>query len=163
LPGVETTVVNLVYRDIGLIVRSKNPLKIKSIKDMAREGVRMINRQPGSGTRVLLDNELQRLGIDVDNLIGYDREVNTHMEVAMAVLSGATDVGLGIFSAARMLGLEFIHVAKERYDLVIPDENLTAKPIEALLEVLRSRDFKQSVNDMGGYDTSDTGRIMAGV
>ncbi len=162
LPGVETTVVNLVYRDIGLIVRSKNPLRIEGVKDLGREGIRIINRQRGSGTRILLDVELQRLGIDAEAINGYDREVNTHMEVAMAVLSGAADVGLGIFSAARMLSLEFIHVAKERYDLIIPDENLTARPIEALLEVLRSRDFKRSITEMGGYDTKDTGRVMSG-
>jgi putative molybdopterin biosynthesis protein len=162
LPGMETTIINLVYRDIGLIVRSTNPQKIKGIKDLHRKGIRTINRQPGSGTRVLLDSELRRLGIDATTIAGYDREVTTHMEVAMGVLSGAADVGLGIFSAARMLGLEFIHVAKERYDLIIPKENLSAKPVAALLEVLRSRDFKQSVNEMGGYDTKDTGRIMAG-
>ena len=162
LPGIEVTLVNLVHRDIGIIVRAKNPLQIKGVKDISREGIRIINRQQGSGTRILLDGELQRLGIDAGSLDGYDKEVNTHMEIAMAVLSGAADVGLGIFSAARMLGLEFIHVAKERYDLIIPNENLTAKPIEALQEVLRSRNFKQSINEMGGYDTSDTGRVILG-
>lgn len=162
MPGVAVTMVNLVYRDIGLLVKSKNPKKISGLKDLARPGIRIINRQKGSGTRVLLDYELQRLSIDPDSLVGYDKEVNTHMEVAMAVLSGAADVGLAIFSAARMLGLEFTHVTRERYDLVIPNENLTAKPLEALLDVVRSRDFKQSINDMGGYDTKDTGKVMAG-
>ena len=162
LPGMETAVVNLVYRDNGLIVKAGNPLKIVGIKDLSRSGIKIINRQEGSGTRILLDFELKRLGIPPDRIKGYEREVNTHMEVAMAVLSGGADVGLGIFSAARMLGLEFIHVAKERYDLVIPKANLSAKPITSLLEVIRSSEFKESINQMGGYDTKDTGKVMVG-
>jgi len=160
LPEIETIVVNLVYRDIGLIIRPGNPLNISGIKDLARSGIKTINRQKGSGTRVLLDYELMRLGIDPKGIDGYKREVNTHMEVAMAVLSGTADVGIGIFSAAKMLGLEFIHVTKERYDLVIPKENLSAPPIISLLEVIRSPEFKENINQMGGYDIKDTGKIM---
>ena len=162
LPGIPVAIVNLVHRDIGLIVRAANPHKIKAIKDFGRPGIRIINRQKGSGTRILLDGELQRLGTNTQSIQGYDREVNTHMEVAMAVLSGVADVGLGIFSAARMLGLEFIHVANEQYDLVIAKANIKAKPVEALLKVIRSAEFKESVNEMGGYDTKETGKFMAG-
>ena len=161
LPGIETIVVNLVYRDIGLIIRPGNPLNISGIKDLSRSGIKTINRQKGSGTRILLDYELMKLGIDPKEVDGYEREVNTHMEVAMAVLSGAADVGLGIFSAAKMLGLEFIHITKERYDLIIPKENLSAPPIISLLEVIRSPKFKESISQMGGYDTRETGKIMA--
>ena len=161
LPGIETRVVNLIYRDIGLIIKPGNPLNISGIKDLSRSGVKTINRQKGSGTRILLDYELMKLGIDPKEVDGYEREVNTHMEVAMAVLSGAADVGLGIFSAAKMLGLEFIHITKERYDLIIPKENLSAPPIISLLEVIRSPKFKESISQMGGYDTKETGRIMA--
>jgi len=161
LPGIETIVVNLVYRDIGLIIKPGNPLNISGIKDLSRSGVKTINRQKGSGTRILLDYELMKLGIDPKEVDGYEREVNTHMEVAMAVLSGAADVGLGIFSAAKMLGLEFIHITKERYDLIIPKENLSAPPIISLLEVIRSPKFKESISQMGGYDTRETGKIMA--
>jgi len=128
---------------------------------LSRSGIKIINRQEGSGTRILLDFELKKLGIPPDRIKGYEREVNTHMEVAMAVLSGGADVGLGIFSAARMLGLEFIHVAKEQYDLVIPKVNLSVKPITALLAAIRSPEFKESINQMGGYDTRDTGKVMA--
>ena len=161
LPGIETIVVNLVYRDIGLIIKPGNPLNISGIKDLSRSGVKTINRQKGSGTRILLDYELMKLGIDPKEVDGYEREVNTHMEVAMAVLSEAADVGLGIFSAAKMLGLEFIHITKERYDLIIPKENLSAPPIISLLEVIRSPKFKESISQMGGYDTKETGKIMA--
>ncbi|MBN2466551.1 MAG: helix-turn-helix transcriptional regulator [Deltaproteobacteria bacterium] len=161
LPGVGVVVINLVHRDLGLMVRSGNPLNIRNIKDMARPEIAIVNRQEGSGTRVLLDVELKKYGIDSDGLNGYDREVNTHIEVAMAVLSGTADVGLGILSAARMTGLEFIHMTNERYDLIIPRTNLPAKPVVALLEVIRSQAFKTSINQMEGYDTKDTGKIVA--
>ena len=160
LPGMKSTVVNLVYRDNGLIVRPGNPLKIAGINDLSRPGIRLINRQKGAGTRILLDFELRKLGVSPERIDGYAREVNTHIEVAMAVLSGAADVGMGIFSAARMLGLEFIHVTKERYDLVIPKENLSTRPIFSLLEVIRSPEFKKTIDRMGGYDTKDTGEVM---
>jgi len=161
LPDLETIVVNLVYRDLGLILKPKNPLNITRIEDLAQPKIRIINRQEGSGTRILFDFELGRLGIDSNRINGYEKEVNTHNEVAMAVLSGMAEVGLGILSAAKMLGLQFIHITKERYDLVIPKENFSAKPLNALLEVVRSQEFKAKIEQMGGYDTKDSGQIMS--
>ncbi len=161
LPDLETTAINLIYRDLGLILRSGNPLDIAGIEDMVRPKIRIINRQEGSGTRIFFDFELKRLGIDPNRINGYEKQVNTHAEVATAVLSGVADVGLGILSAAKMLGLEFIHITRERYDLVIPEENLSAKPVGALLEVIRSQEFSGKVEQMGGYDTRDSGKIMS--
>lgn len=161
LPDLETIVVNLVYRDLGLILKSNNPLNITRIEDLAQPKIRIINRQEGSGTRILFDFELERLGIDSNRINGYEKEVNTHNEVAMAVLSGMAEVGLGILSAAKMLGLEFIHITKERYDLVIPKDNFSAKPLTALLDVVRSQEFRGKVAQMGGYDTKDSGQIMS--
>jgi putative molybdopterin biosynthesis protein len=160
LPDLETTAINLIYRDLGLILRSGNPLEIAGIEDMVRPKIRIINRQEGSGTRIFFDFELKRLGIDPNRINGYEKQVNTHAEVATAVLSGVADVGLGILSAAKMLGLEFIHITRERYDLVIPEENLSAKPVAALLEVIRSQEFRGKVEQMGGYDTRDSGKII---
>jgi len=161
LPDLETVVVNLVYRDLGLILRPENPINITRIEDLAQPGIRIINRQKGSGTRILLDFELNRLGIDPKRINGYEKEVNTHNEVALAVLSGMADVGLGILSAAKMLGLEFIHITKERYDLVIPKEKFSAKPLTALMEVVRSQEFRTKIEQMGGYDTRDSGKIIS--
>ena len=161
LPDLETIVINLVYRDLGLILRPNNPLNITGIEDLAQPKIRIINRQEGSGTRILLDFQLKRLGIDSNRINGYEKEVNTHNEVAMTVLSGMAEVGLGILSAAKMLGLEFIHITKERYDLVIPKENFSAKPLTALLEVVRSKEFRAKIEQMGGYDTKDSGQIMS--
>ncbi len=161
LPEMETTVVNLVYRDLGLIVRPGNPLHVVGIEDVARPDVRIINRQEGSGTRIFLDSELKRLGIAPGPINGYEKEVNTHAEVATAVLSGAADVGLGILSAAKMLRLEFVHLTNERYDLVIPKENVSSKPLTALLEVIKSQEFREKVQKMGGYDTRNSGKMMS--
>jgi putative molybdopterin biosynthesis protein len=161
LPGMKVTVVNVAYRDIGLMVKPGNPLNIVSIKDLSRPGIKIINRQEGSGTRVLFDYECKRADIEPKLIDGYEREVSTHFEVAMAVASGAADAGLGILSAAKVLNLTFIHLANEKYDFVIPRENLSAQPIVALLEVIRSPEFKQNINQMGGYDTKDTGKVMA--
>jgi len=161
VPDLETTVVNLIYRDLGLILRPGNPLHIAGIEDLARPGVRIINRQQGSGTRIFLDFELRRLGINPGRINGYEKEVNTHSEVATAVLSGMADVGLGILSAAKMLDLEFIHITKERYDLVIPNENLSVRLLTALLEVIRSQEFRGKVEQMRGYDTTDSGKRMS--
>ena len=161
LPGIRTTVINLAYRDIGLMVTPGNPLNIVSIKDLSRPAIKIINRQQGSGTRVLLDYELKKLGIEPNQVNGYEQEVNTHFEVAMAVVSGSADVGLGILSAAKMLNLTFIHLNNEQYDFVIPRENLSAQPIISLIAVIRSPEFKESINQMGGYDTKDTGKVMA--
>src|SRR4030043_1802289 len=156
LPGIRTMVINLAYRDIGLMVTRGNPLNIVSIKDLSRPAIKIINRQEGSGTRVLFDYECKQVGIEPMRLDGYGKEVNTHFEVAMAVASGAADVGLGILSAAKMLNLTFIHLTNEQYDFVIPRENLSAQPIISLIAVIRSPEFKQSINQMGGYDTKDT-------
>jgi putative molybdopterin biosynthesis protein len=162
LPDLETTVINLIYRDLDFIIRPGNPLHIAGIEDLARPGIRIINRQQGSGTRILFDFELKRLGIDPGRVNGYEKEVNTHAEVATAVLSGLADVGIGTLAAAKMLGLEFVHITKERYDLVIPQETFSTKPLIALLEVIRSREFRGKVEQMGGYDTRDSGKIMSG-
>ena len=161
LPDLETIVVNLVYRDLGLILKPGNPLNITGIEDLARPGIRIVNRQEGSGTRIFFDFELKRLGIDSSKINGYEKEVNTHTEVGMAVLSEMADVGLGILSAAKMLGLEFIYIIKERYDLVIPKENFFVKSLTALLEVVRSQEFRARIEQMGGYDTRDCGQIMS--
>ena len=161
LPGMRATVINLAYRDIGLMVKQGNPLNIVSIKDLSRPGIKIINRQEGSGTRVLFDYECRKVGIEPKVIDGYEKDVNTHFEVAMAVASGVVDAGLGILSAAKVLNLTFIHLTKEQYDFVIPRENLSAQPIVSLVEVIRSPEFKQSINQMGGYDTKNTGKIMA--
>ena len=128
---------------------------------MTRPEITFINRQSGSGTRILLDYHLSQLDIDPTAIRGYGHEEFTHMAVAAAVLSQAADVGLGICAAARALGLEFIPVVTEQYDLIIPQVHFDAPNLGHLLEVINSPRFKARVDALGGYDTARTGTVIA--
>ncbi len=161
LPNMSVKLINLVYRDQGLIVPKGNPKGIKGIEDLARDDISFVNRQTGSGTRILLDYRLGSLNIKPETIKGYDQEEFTHMSVAVTVLSGAADTGLGIYAAAKALDLDFIPVVTEEYDLVIPEEFFGDEKIQSMLEVIQSEAFKKQVDQMGGYDTSKTGRIIA--
>ena len=160
LPEIEVKLVNLVYRDQGLIVGRGNPKGIKGIEDLARKDISFINRQPGSGTRILLDYRLNQIGISSEDIIGYQHEEFTHMAVAVAVLSGTVDAGLGIYAAARALDLDFIPVVTEQYDLIIPLAHFESENIQLLLESINSREFKHRVEALGGYSTEKTGEII---
>jgi putative molybdopterin biosynthesis protein len=160
LPGRAIKLVNLVHRDNGLIVRRGNPKAIRGMEDLTRPEVTFINRQGGSGTRILLDYRLKQLGIDPAAIRGYGTEEFTHMSVAVAVLSGSADAGLGIYAAAKALGLDFIPVVTETYDLVIPAEHCGTENIRILLDVIASADFKRRVEALGGYSTRHTGETV---
>jgi putative molybdopterin biosynthesis protein len=148
---VEVELVHFVEREQGLIVLPGNPRGIVGLDDLVRDGVTFVNRQAGSGTRVLLDRQLQLAGIDPDRIAGYSFEEYTHMAVAIAVQSGAADAGLGIRAAAVALGLDFIPVAQERYDLVIPVEHRDHPGVEAVLSLIRSPEFVRRIEALGGY------------
>ncbi|MCL4491241.1 MAG: molybdopterin biosynthesis protein [Nitrospirae bacterium] len=153
--------VNLVYRRQGLLVKKGNPTGIKGFEDLVRDGVLFINRQPGSGTRLLLDKQLRELGINPFMVKGYEREEYTHMAVASAVLTGLADTGLAVLSSAQALGLDFIPVANERYDLAIPHEFMDTEKIKAVIDIIRNNgEFRKSVESLGGYDTKDMGKVM---
>ena len=160
LLGIGVKLVNLVLRDQGLIIPPGNPKSIKGIEDLGREDITFINRQAGSGTRILLDYRLKQLDIDPGVISGYENEEFTHMSVAVAVLSGSVDVSLGIYAAAKALNLDFISVVTEQYDLVIPEEHFETENIQILLEIINSRTFKKRVETLGGYSTEKTGMII---
>ena len=157
----EVVVVNLTYRDQGLVVPKGNPENIRTLSDLSREDVSFVNRQRGSGTRLLLDYELKLAGISVESIKGYDRDEYTHTGVAAAVASGIASVGLGILAAARALDLDFVPLLKERYDLVIPKRYYESGLLQPLLEIIRSSEFQEQVTNLGGYDTSQTGQVIA--
>ena len=159
LSGMKVSVFHLVQRDQGLIVPKKNPKGIKDIKDLTREDIVFINRQAGSGTRILFDYRLDRSGIDPASIKGYDREEFTHMAVAVDVLSGAADCGMGIFAAAKALDLGFIPMEREQYDLIIPSAMLNNANIQALLDTVKSREFRERVEALGGYNPSKSGEL----
>jgi putative molybdopterin biosynthesis protein len=163
LKGRSVVLVNLVYRDQGLIVPPGNPKGIRGIEDLLREDVRFVNRQKGAGTRVLLDYRLKQIGVDPLRIEGYRREEFTHLAVAASVAGGTADTGLGILAAARALKLDFVPILKERYDLVIPREQYESDLLRPLLEILRGPTFRQQVEALGGYDASQMGEVVGEV
>ncbi|MDR0841927.1 MAG: molybdopterin biosynthesis protein [Acidobacteriota bacterium] len=160
IKSVPVTLVTLVHRWQGLMVVRGNPKGVHSVDDLTREGITFINRQAGSGTRILLDYELQKRNIHPSAIDGYRNEEYTHMSVAMAVASARADVGLGIHAAAQVLNLEFIPVTRERYDLVIPTAFMDDERIKMLLEIIRSPQFIEPVLALGGYEVEETGKIQ---
>lgn len=161
LSGLPVTLVNLAIRHQGLIVAPGNPKGISGPRDLGRKDIRFVNRQRGAGTRILLDYHLERAGVSPRHVTGYDREEHTHMAVAVAVNSGTADCGLGIMAAARALRLDFVPLARERYDLVIPNAFLQDPRIVALLSVVRSKAFQNRVAQLGGYETPLMGQVMS--
>ncbi len=162
LPNIPVKRVQLVFRDQGFMVSHGNPKGIKGVEDLVRKDIRFVNRQSGSGTRVLLDYRLKQLNLNPKEINGYDDDEFTHMSVAAAVLGGTADMGLGIFAAARALNLDFIPVVTEQYDLIIPGRFFESENIQRLLTTIRTPDFKQRVEKLGGYHTERTGEILEG-
>lgn len=161
LPDLPLQLINLTYREQGLLVPRGNPLSIRGFSDLSRKDVRFINRQRGAGTRLLTDMHLRKLGIEPGQVNGYDREEYTHMNIASAVASYNADTGLAIRAAAVALDLDFIPVAEERYDLVLPKTFLPDPKVIALLEIITSHaEFRRTVDRLGGYDLRDCGRVM---
>jgi molybdate-binding protein/DNA-binding transcriptional regulator YhcF (GntR family) len=157
LPNRAVVLLTLVLRLQGLVVPAGNPFGLTGLPDLARDGIRLINRQPGSGTRVWLDVQLKRARIDAESVSGYSDEEVTHLGVARAVAEGRADVGLGISAAAAAYGLDFIPLGQERYDLVIPAELWDTPCLKLLRSVVGSSSFKDAVKALGGYDVSETG------
>ena len=154
----DMAVVRLVHREQGLLVAAGNPLGLSGIPDLARPGVRYVNRQRGAGTRVLLDHLLGQLGISPDSVSGYAREEPTHLAVAAAIASGRGDAGLGITAAARAFGLDFVPVTWEPYDLVVAPGALESPLLHPLWSLLRSDRFQAAVTELGGYSAKEMGR-----
>jgi len=161
LPDQEVVIINLVYREQGLIVAKGNPKGISGLADLLRQEVSFVNRQRGAGTRVLLDFKLKELGINPAEIKGYERVEFTHLAVAAAIASGTADAGLGIRAAAKALNLDFIPLLKERYDLIIPRLYYESPFLEPLLDILEQPSFRAEVESLGGYDTSHMGQVVA--
>jgi molybdate-binding protein/DNA-binding transcriptional regulator YhcF (GntR family) len=157
LQGIEVAVVHLADRIQGFMVAKGNPKHITGPEDLSRPDITFVNRQKGSGTRVWLDYKLREIGILPHSIKGYNRELDTHIAVAMSIVRNEADVGLGIQAAANSCNLDFIPATKERFDLVMPVNNYRSQLFAPLLEIIQSDEFKKVVNEMGGYDTAQTG------
>jgi len=159
LKGVKVSVFHLVLREQGLIVAKGNPKAVKGLEDLTRKDITFVNRQAGSGTRVLVDYKLKQSGIQAEAIRGYDHEEFTHMAVAVDVLSGAADCGAGIYAAAKALNLDFVPMEQEQYDLIFPSFVLEQGAIQQVLETIRSQEFKDRVAALGGYDPARSGEL----
>lgn len=161
LPGQHAIIVNLVYRTQGFYVAPGNPKDFRDWKDLTKENISFVNREKGSGTRVLLDEQLRNMGLNSKLIDGYWNEEMSHIAVASAVARGIADVGLGTEKAALQVpNVEFVPLKKERYDLVFYKDDLEKSNFQTLLSIIQSVEFREEVKGLGGYDISKTGEIM---
>ena len=143
-----------------MMVAKGNPLKIKKFSDIAQPGLRYVNRQKGSGTRILTDYLCRQDDLDAAAIYGYDREELTHTSVAAQIASGSADAGMGIYSAAKLYDLDFIPICIEEYDLIVPDHAWGTAQVAQMLATLKSEAFKEKILAMGGYTIENPGKVI---
>jgi excisionase family DNA binding protein len=160
VPDIKPVVVNLFCRDMGFLVAAKNPLGIRGFEDLARKEVKFINRQKGAGTRVLLDYYLKKLRISHSEIKGYEREVYTHLEVGISILSKEADVGIATVAVSKFFGLSFIPITTESFDMVLEQSTFFEKGVQAFVEVLNSDEFRKRITKLGNYDFKNSGKIL---
>ncbi len=161
LPGIPTTLIHLTCRTQGFYVKKGNPLDIRGWEDLMRDDIRMINREKGAGSRVLLDENLRLIGVSGRSIKGYERESNSHITVATTVSRGGADLAVGDMKVIKQVSdLDFIPLQKESYDLVVRTEDLDTKQIDTMLQIIRSKEFCQEFSNVDGYDTKDMGKII---
>lgn len=151
--------IECVNRTQGLMLAKGNPKNIRSIHDLLQPGVRYVNRQKGSGTRILCDFLCRKENIDTSKIYGYDREEFTHTAVAALIAADSADAGMGVYSAARLYELDFIPVCEEQYDLLVPDYAWDTQMVRRLIETLQSKEFRQRLIKMGGYSLGNPGNV----
>jgi len=160
LPSKDMALIKCVGRVQGLMVQKGNPLNIKDFNDIAKNRLKFVNRQRGSGTRLFLDYNLKNAGISSSDINGYEREEVTHIGVAAVVAASDADCGLGIYSAAKMMGLDFIPLGNEEYDFALPKEHLDLDMIKEFINILKSSEFKSILDQLGGYDYKNIGKVI---
>ena len=160
LTNVKPVVVNLFRRDLGFVVAPENPLHLHAFEDLTQKRVRFVNRQKGSGTRVLLDHHLKRLRIIPSKINGYEKEVYTHFEVGLSILSKEADVGIATIAVSKLLGLPFIPITHESFDMILDQSTFFEKGIQAFIEILNSHEFRNRVERLGSYDFKNSGKIL---
>lgn len=159
-PKGDVKLVSCVGRQQGLMVARGNPLNICSFADISRQGIRYVNRQKGSGTRILTDYLCSREKVEPSDVYGYTREELTHTSVAAQIACGSADVGMGIYSAAKLYDLDFIPICIEEYDLIIPDHAWDSPMVQQFLTILRSDAFREKILSMGGYTVEHPGQVL---
>lgn len=160
-PDRNVKIIRCVGRQQGLMIAKGNPLNITEFKDVADGKVRYVNRQKGSGTRILMDYLVEKNGLSIEDIYGYEREEMTHTAVAAQIVAGSADAGMGIYSAAMLYGLDFIPICIEEYDLLIPDYAENTDSVKMLYEVLKSEEFKEKILSLGGYTIDNPGEEIS--
>jgi putative molybdopterin biosynthesis protein len=152
--------IRCVGRQQGMMVQKGNPLKIEKFADIAKAGVRYVNRQKGSGTRILTDYLCKKENVNPEAIYGYDREELTHTSVAAQIVSGSADAGMGIYSAAKLYDLDFLPICIEEYDLIIPDHAWDTPMVQQMIATLKSEAFREKILSLGGYTLENPGEII---
>jgi len=162
LPGISCLLINLAYRNVGFYVAKGNPLKIKTWKDLTKKNISMVNREKGSGIRILLDEKLRLNNINREHIKGYTIEKQSHAAVARSIDRGEGDVGIGNEKVASQLSeIDFIPLQEERYDLVIKESDLKYPIYKLIINTVESEEFKKEIQGLGGYDLKDIGKMLA--
>ncbi|RII34409.1 helix-turn-helix domain-containing protein [Clostridium chromiireducens] len=162
LPGISCLIINLAYRNVGFYVSKGNPHKINTWMDLSKQNISMINREKGSGIRILLDEKLRVNNIDREHIKGYATEKQSHSAVARSIARGEGDVGIGNEKVASQVdGIDFVQLQEERYDLVIRESDLKYPIYKLIIQTIQSEEFKKEIESLGGYDLKDIGKILA--
>lgn len=162
LPGTPAVIIHLASRMQGFYVARDNPKNIRGWNDLIRPDITLVNREKGSGTRILLDEHLRKMGISGKSIKGYTKEHQSHIAVASSVARGEADCGIGNEKAClQVQGIDFIPIQKEQYDMILKKEDMNQPAVDAIFSILRSDDFKLELQGMGGYDLTELGKIIA--
>jgi putative molybdopterin biosynthesis protein len=156
----QPAVVNFCRREQGLLVARGNPKSISTVADLAQPGLTLVNRPNSTGTRLLLDRELTKAGIEGESIAGYHQTVMRHLDVGLEILAGRADVGPGIRAVAGMLGLDFVPLRWERYDLLITKDRFFDPGVQLFLGLLPDEEFRQLADTLEGYDISSSGKMV---
>lgn len=161
VPGIPAVLVNVSYRSVGFYVRRGNPKGIRGWEDLARRDVSILNRRPGSSSRILLDVQLKRLGLAASNIRGYDKLMRSHLTMAAAIAEGEADLAIGTERISRQMdGIDFIPLLEERYDLALKKERLDSLPVQKLIAVMNQPAFRRELSRFSGNDYRDSGKII---
>ena len=161
LPGTDVIVLHLLKRKQGFYVKKGNPKRIQSFEDLKRADVTIVNREPGSGVRVLVDEKLRQAGISTQEVNGYQKVVNSHLEAAATLNRGEADVAVGSEKHSLSVpGIDFIFIQEESYDMVIRKEDFTKKPYQKMIEIIRSPEYQKEVAGLGSYNVENMGKII---
>jgi excisionase family DNA binding protein len=159
-PDQHLVVVNMFYRQIGFLIAKSQSDMFKGWESLIHKKIRFVNRQSGSGIRIMLDHELKNRGMSAGDISGYDNEVYTHFEVGLSLVSGEADVGIASAAVAKILDLKFQPLVSERFDMILDKNTFFQPAIQAFIETLQSEQFKNRVEKIGNYNFKDAGRIL---